>query len=233
MNRLFSRIRIMIAVALAFGFMAGDASAGWISAGAKVEVSSSSQWNKYPAELVTQKAPVAKFIWAFHTNQEQNPWVIITLPKPGTIAGFEIINRIQKDVKSWRDLARDLTMWVSEDKKAWKQVWQTKQGQDVWAVNLDKSVKARYVKLGLPGKFGRRYFHLKSVKLFDAKIDTKSNVVDTKGKGLPGWPAFRDSGSVGGRRRRRAPAGPPVEAPVTLDFANRCSASTRSYSSNA
>ena len=158
MNRLFFGIRIVIAVALLFGCMASIASAGWISAGAKVEVSSSSQWNKYPAELVTQKTPIAKFIWAFHTDQEINPWVIITLPKPGTIAGFEIINSIQGS--SWRELTRDLTMWVSNDKKAWKQVWQTKQGQDVWAVNLDKPVKARYIKLGLPGKFGRRYFQI-------------------------------------------------------------------------
>jgi len=218
MNRKVSGIRIVIVVALVFGFMAAGASAGWISADAKVEVSSSSRWNKYPAELVTQKTPIAKFIWAFHTDQEQNPWVIITLKKPATIAGFEIINRIQGDVKNWRNLTRDLTMWVSGDKKAWKQVWQTKQGQDVWAVNLDKPVKARYIKLNLPGKLGRRYFHLKSVKLFDAKIDTKSNVVDTKGRGLPGWPRFIDSGSIGSRRRSRAPAGPPVEAPATLDF---------------
>ncbi len=220
MNRLVSRIGFVVALSLVFGLVASEASGEWISRGAKVEVSSSSRWNKYPAELVTQKTPISKFIWAFHTDQEQNPWAIITLPKPGAIAAFEIINRIQDDVNNWRNLARDLTMWVSDDKKAWKQVWQTKKGQDVWAVNLDKPVKARYIKLGLPGKLGRRYFHLKSVKLFDAKIDTKANVVDTKGKGLPGWPSFSDSGSVGGnRRRRRAPADPPVEAPATLKFA--------------
>jgi len=214
-----SRIGVVVALSLVFGLAVSDASAEWISRGAKVEVSSSSRWNKYPAELVTQKTPVAKFIWAFHTDQEENPWAIITLPKPGTIAAFEIINRIQSNGDQWRRLARDLTMWVSDDKKVWKQVWRTKQGQDVWSVNLDNPVKARYVRLGLPGKFGRRYFHLKSVKLFDAKIDTKNNVIDTKGKGLPGWPSFVDSGSIGGSRRGRAPVGPPVEAPVTLKFA--------------
>jgi len=220
MKKTVSGIRIVISGVLVFGFINAGASAGWISADAKVEVSSSSQWNKYPAELVMQKTPVAKFIWAFHTDREQNPWVIVTLKKPQAIAGFEIINRIQGDTQNWRDLARDLTMWVSDDKKAWKQVWQTKQGQDVWAVNLDTPVKARHVKLGLPGKFGPRYFHLKSVKLFDAKIDTKSNVIDTKGRGLPGWPTFVDSGAIGSRRRgRSAPAAPPVDAPVTLDFA--------------
>jgi len=215
MNRIvFGIVAIgMLAVVL----VASSARGEWVSANAKVEVSSTSTWNKYPAELVTQKTPIAKFIWAFHTAQEDSPWVIITLKKRAKIASFEIINRIQSDVDSWRKLARDLTMWVSDDKKAWKEVWRTKQGQDVWAVNLDKPVEARYVKLGLRPGCGRRYFHLKSVKLFDAKIDTKSNVVDTKGKGLKGWPKFIDSGSV--RRRRRAPAGPPVQAPATLDFA--------------
>ena len=203
---------------LALGLMASAAPGACVSADAKVEVSSTSQWNKHPGELVTQKTPVAKFIWAFHTAQEESPWVIITLKKRSKIAAFEIINRIQGDTDAWRRLTRDLTMWVSNDKKAWKRVWQTRQGQDVWAVNLPEPVEARYVKLGLPGRFGRRYFHLKSVKLFDAKIDTKSNVVDTKGKGLRGWPKFIDSGAIRGRSRGRAPA-PAVQAPTTLDFA--------------
>jgi len=117
---------------------------GWISKNATYKASSIiKRWTTDPEKLLNGK-PYHND-WAFCTEKEPNPYIIITLDKPYAIDEVHVVNR----VKSCLDFARTLTMWVSADARTWKKVWRAKKVRQEWRIKLPDKPKARYIKLGL------------------------------------------------------------------------------------
>jgi len=100
-----------------------------------------------------------KDCFAFHTNREKNPHIIIALAGVPTIQRLFIENRRHGQLER----ASGLAVWVSEDKKSWKHVWTARRVAPSWMVKLEAPIAAAYVKLGLPGT---SYFHLTTVKIY-------------------------------------------------------------------
>jgi hypothetical protein len=103
--------------------------------------------------------------WGFHTADELNPWWRVDLGQPTPIDRLLVFNRC--DTCAGR-IAR-LMVLVSDDDKTWKQVFQNSGA--VFYGYTDKKplqvklggVKARFVRLQLPGK---SYFHLDEVEIY-------------------------------------------------------------------
>ena len=138
----------------------------WISKDAAYEASSSDpQWSGgNEKNLLSGEDYDATF--AFHTKEETNPYIVIALKRKALIKGVEIMNRT--DIAPER--ARTLTLWVSNDKKEWKEIWKARGVEDVWTVPLTQpakgqqgGVEAQYIKIGLQEK---SYLHLYSVKVY-------------------------------------------------------------------
>jgi hypothetical protein len=100
------------------------------------------------------------------TKIEKDPWIIIALPKESPVAEVDIVNRFP----DCRHFARTLTMWVSTDKRNWKQVWSAPRVEDRWLVTFPKKVRAKYIKLGLRE---RQYLDLKYVFVYETASKTK------------------------------------------------------------
>jgi hypothetical protein len=70
--------------------------------------------------------------------------------------------------------ARTLTVWLSQDKKDWKEVWRARTVEDTWTIPVAQSgagaqqggVEGRYIKIGLRE---RNYLHLYSVRVYGEK----------------------------------------------------------------
>jgi len=137
----------------------------WISRDATYEVSSIySRYNPLPS-LLTGRGRLhptgsLKNCHAFHTNQEKNPHIIITL------AGAPMIQRLFIENRrggGGEERAAGLTVWVSGDKKSWQRVWTARRLARSWMVKLEAPIDAAYVKIGL---VGTNYLHLKKVKVY-------------------------------------------------------------------
>ena len=86
---------------------------------------------------------------AFHSAENADkPHIVIRLAKPRTVRHVDIVNR----TNGFHDRAAGLTLWVSDDGKTWKKLWQAKDVQPEWHVDLGSDVTCRYLKLGLPAK---------------------------------------------------------------------------------
>jgi len=133
----------------------------WISEGATYETSTrAEQWSTHEEHLLTDEAYGGN--WAFHTDQESDPFVTIDLGAVELVRGIEIVNRREM----LRERAQGLTAWLSEDGETWRQVWQASSVQATWEVVLGTpGTKARYVKLGLHSDEGQ-YLHLYRVRVF-------------------------------------------------------------------
>ena len=59
---------------------------------------------------------------------------------------LNIVNRRQ----NCQDRAAGLTVWVSADGKAWKQVWQAREVKAAWQIDLGSDVTCSHIKIGLP-----------------------------------------------------------------------------------
>ena len=62
----------------------------------------------------------AKDLFAFHTAEEDNPFIIIDLNKKARVKLIEIENRF---LDCCQEKAKTLTIWVSKDKKEWRKIW--------------------------------------------------------------------------------------------------------------
>jgi alpha-L-fucosidase len=107
--------------------------------------------------------------FAFHTQEEKDPSILIDLGQKKTTAAVVIENR--NDMLQER--AASLKLWVSNDGKNWEQVWSATGPQPRWvavperrvAGAIVKGVDARYLKLGLEtGELGT--LHLRSVRIY-------------------------------------------------------------------
>ncbi len=128
-----------------------------ISNGASAEYSSRSRWASYPDSLLTtQKSP-----FAFHTEAEKAPWVIIDLKKTFPVCGLKILNR--DDTQGNR--TKNLHVWVSKDKTNWKQVFKTTGAEDKWLVKINPVEPVRFIKIGMLVT-QPEFFHLKGVSVY-------------------------------------------------------------------
>jgi putative heme-binding domain-containing protein len=116
-------------------------------------------WNSDADHLLAGKNPTSHD-FAFHTPHDiDEPHLIIRLEKPAEVRFVKIENR----VRSLHDRAAGLTLWLSDDGKEWKEVWKAAKPEKEWLVELPAGTKARFLKLGLPGK---GTFHLNQVAVF-------------------------------------------------------------------
>ncbi|MCY2931706.1 MAG: discoidin domain-containing protein [Planctomycetota bacterium] len=102
--------------------------------------------------------------WGFHTENEPGPWWQVDLGAPVAIGSVVLYNRCDAADRSTR-----LVVLVSDDAKAFKQVYQHDgtafngyTDKKPLAVDM-KGVTARYVRLQLPEK---NYFHLDEVEIY-------------------------------------------------------------------
>jgi hypothetical protein len=100
---------------------------------------------------------------AFHTETEDNPYIIIDLGAVHQITRVEIVNRRNNDA-SLQERAKTLTMWVSVMPDGpWTKQWSATSGEKEWDADLGRPAIGRYVKLGLTE---HKALHLYSVKFF-------------------------------------------------------------------
>ncbi|MCY2927800.1 MAG: discoidin domain-containing protein [Planctomycetota bacterium] len=120
----------------------------------------SSRWPQDPPpqpSLLQTSLPEPRY--AFHTQNEKQPYIIITLAQGSFLRAFSIRNR--RDATQER--AESLTAWTSSDGKHWQPLWSAKDAKDTWHVLLNHPLWVRYVKLGLQKP---NWFHLSRVELF-------------------------------------------------------------------
>ena len=133
----------------------------WVSEKASVEYSTNTKFAKHPDTLLTTQASS----FAFHTEEEKEPWLIVDLKKSVPICGLTIRNRDDDLAKR----TRNLHVWGSKDKKTWKRVFSTTGARDEWLIKLDAPAMARYVKVGMLNGEQPEFFHLKGVRVFVAE----------------------------------------------------------------
>ncbi|MGB0258428.1 MAG: discoidin domain-containing protein, partial [Coraliomargarita sp.] len=130
----------------------------WISEKASVDYSTTTKFAKFPDTLLTTQASP----FAFHTESETAPWLIVDLKKRMPVSGLLIQNREDSLFKR----VDNLHVWVSDDQSSWKKVFETKGAQKEWLVKLDSPATARYVKIGMLNGATPEFFHLKGLRIF-------------------------------------------------------------------
>ncbi len=95
-----------------------------------------------------------KVPFAFHTDNEKNPWAKIDLGAVRTVRTVEIENRPGEEERT-----KGLIMSISEDGQNWQEVWQAKNWVTTWIARVTESSggtvkagrKARFLKLETRG----------------------------------------------------------------------------------
>jgi alpha-L-fucosidase len=129
---------------------------GVISENATLEISSANPANagKENYERLFKGEPLG---YAFHTQNEKNPWAKVDLGAVKNVKAVAIENR-QGDQRS-----KGLILSVSEDGKEWTQVWQDKEWNNKWFIPVTRfhsginvlGRPVRYLKLELQGNSQR------------------------------------------------------------------------------
>lgn len=106
--------------------------------------------------------PMKEF--AFHSANAVGPHVIIDLRDTCRIDVVQVVNR-----QSHPDRAAGLTLWLSADGTAWRQVWQADRVAEEWTIDLRAdgrdSSESRFLKVGLPTD-REGVLHLRAVNVF-------------------------------------------------------------------
>jgi alpha-L-fucosidase len=138
----------------------------WISKGATFKASSTSKWD-HPENHKRLTSPGGQGLeFAFHTNMEENPWIVIDLGKNCKVSGLEIGNRV-----GYEDRAATLRVSISQNGKAWKPVWNAKEARPRWEIPfVDRKGElvrkaARYVRLETENA-EHAPLHLRYVRIF-------------------------------------------------------------------
>ena len=99
-----------------------------LSENAKLEISSSSQWNRAAdhTRLFSGDKPASGY--AFHTGDEKNPWAKIDLGGVKTVNAVEIENRPNER------RTEGLILSISEDGQKWEEIWHAKEWESSWMV---------------------------------------------------------------------------------------------------
>jgi len=100
--------------------------------------------------------PSCEGVLLFHTNNENEPWVIFDLQKPATIHEIDVTNRQD----SYQERALPLIAEVSTDRLHWKEVGRRAEAFSSWTVKFP-ATSVRYIRLKVPRV---TTLHLKSVE---------------------------------------------------------------------
>ncbi len=154
----------------------------WLSPGlAYTQSSVLDPFNASRAELLSGDAKD----FAFHTDQEESPSLVIDLGADARVMGLQIANRADT---AFRARARTLTAWVSGDGKAWTEAWRATEAAEVWNAVLGgaegKGIAGRYLKLGLREN---GWLHLRNVKVFGSMSETPASSL-SRNRVKPGHP---------------------------------------------
>lgn len=129
----------------------------WISQDATAAFSSTSEWSDdFPDTLLT----TLDGQYAFHTQAETEPWLLITLQREAALQGIEILNR-----EGLESRAQQLFIEISTDLKSWQSVFTAKAPETRWLTPLPGDPRARFIRIGSrndPADF----LHLKGVRVF-------------------------------------------------------------------
>lgn len=115
----------------------------------------------HTARLPNQNELAEEF--AFHTALEDSPYIEIDLGHACTITGLGIHNRRRQ----LQERAKGLTVWLSGDQRAWREVARLEDVRAAWDIELPTPEPARYVKLGLRR---RDYLHLARVEVLGHEV---------------------------------------------------------------
>jgi hypothetical protein len=100
----------------------------------------------------------AKTTIFFHTQEENEPWVVIDLQTPTQFKSISVVNR--------RDGAKEravpLALEVSDDEKSWRQLARRDEEFSVWKPSIEQTT-ARFIRLKALKK---TYLHLDAVKVY-------------------------------------------------------------------
>jgi hypothetical protein len=98
---------------------------------------------------------------AFHTNEDDPPFIVIDLGSTAQVTGLEIVNAKTE----FQNRAKTMAVWVASDSAGpWRKVWTNNEGiKPSWKFALSVPATGRYVRIGLEEK---NYFHLHSVKIY-------------------------------------------------------------------
>ncbi len=107
--------------------------------------------------------------YAFHTDKQQNPYIIINLDGEYTVGGLTLFNR----AGGYGVRAKDLAVWVSNDGQQWEKEWQSEKAEEKWSVPFTTQsmgaevmgLKTRYIKVGLDSN-EPNYLHLPRIDIY-------------------------------------------------------------------
>jgi len=116
-------------------------------------------FNPDNAYLLSGDAPPIKG-HAFHSELDvDQPFVVVKLEKVAAVRYVRIVNR----TTGCEERAKGLTVWLSDDEKQWRQVWQAEKVAPEWLIDAAEETTCQYIKIGLPG---RGTLHLNQVVVF-------------------------------------------------------------------
>jgi hypothetical protein len=157
-HRKVTRAASLFAVALACVVFLGAHAAQWVEpkdlAKGKPWRASSALFQCYPDRLDCGGTRTSIF---FHTQQENEPWVVIDLQAPTSFSSVSVVNR--------RDAAKEravpLALEVSDDEKTWRLLARRDEDFSAWRPRFEATT-ARYVRLKA---LRNTYLHLDAVKV--------------------------------------------------------------------
>ncbi len=100
------------------------------------------------ASFLTGEGKLYQDGFAFCTQAQRNPYVVVALAKPETIGRIFIENRRGEH---WQQ-TEPLAVWLSADGRTWTPVWNATKARRSWAVDLKTPGAAKYIKIGLTGE---------------------------------------------------------------------------------
>jgi alpha-L-fucosidase len=103
-----------------------------LSQDAKLELSSSSSYDRVADHQSLFQGKSAERGFAFHTGDEANPWAKIDLGVVRTVKAVVIENRLEEKRTD------GLILSVSEDGKTWVEAWRAKKWEQRWVVPLTR-----------------------------------------------------------------------------------------------
>jgi len=133
-----------------------------LSKGGMVTFSSvSSRWDRNP--YMHWNLLSSSRLGKFHTDEEESPWVEVSLANFGLLERIEIVNTTGHTSR-----AVPLAIEVSVDGEKWSEVTVLSKAQSKWKVDLKgKSIRARHVRLK---KQGKGILHLRNIRIYGTRL---------------------------------------------------------------
>ena len=104
---------------------------------------------------------------AFHTDKDKSPWATVVLPGASDLTAIVAVNA---GTNGNQNRQIPLRMWVSEDGKDWREVYQSETAEEEWVCTFPTPVKAKFVKVGRPPEAKQEFFHLHKILVYGKKL---------------------------------------------------------------